>query len=211
VLFALEQRLVLPESIVTRLKTEALEFREKPGELAFPFHGESRYAGYWGSARLAPDDEGDWRLQLYVWPEDGKPAPVPQNSLKMEALASVLSTAISTSDAHPKGVVDGIFSLPDSQWRPAVTLPVRLAGVLDDAEGAPTITGFEFSFQDESSELRYASISTFAGIGTINIRLMLRLAPFPIESILERACEALGSSIALLAQPVRSAEAIDHG
>lgn len=196
------------------LADRELVYRRREADLLFPLRGVGECKGFWGRAEFTPAPEplsnvADIALEISIQPEQTQPV-VPEDSLLLNEFPLMLERVVKGASSEQPVLVSGRFSFDSPAWRPAITLPVQLPGVLDNASGAPEITGYEFTFRDPASELKRAEISIDPYGSKFSVEIFLTMDLLPSTSMINRACHLLGRHLSLMAVRLTPAEITEH-
>ena len=203
-----------PAAVQQILDQRGLAYRRRETDLLFPLRGQAGFEGYWGRVEILPAPAqlaqfNELVMDFSVWPEEAQSV-VPPNSLLIQEFPLVLESLLQPKYDAQVMIVTGVFLLRTQDWRPAVTLPVQLPGVLDSPSGTPEITGFEFMFREPASELRRAEISLDSEGHELTIKMMVLISPSPADNLIQRACYLLTKHLGLLAVRLGRTEAAAH-
>jgi hypothetical protein len=113
-------------------------------------------AVFTGFASVEPDQKGYWDFDLRLRPSLGMEEP---RGVELKEYFGAIAGATENHGHQWPMLVSSTLRLSLEHWIPSVALPVSLPGILDGANGAPEITGFEFRFREPGYPLRRADIS----------------------------------------------------
>lgn len=200
--------------VVAALADLGAVYRQREAGLLFPLHGVAESGGFWGRVEISPAPEfmatvADTAMEFSIRGEEEPPI-APAEALPLHEFPSLLERIAKNGLENEIAVVAGRFTFTSATWKPAITLPVQLPGVLDDASGAPEITGFEFTFRDLGSELKRAEISMDPYRDRFSVKIFVAMNPLPADTMIHRACHLLGQHLSLMAVRVARAEVAEH-
>lgn len=192
------------DQFLAALRDRGVEYRTSGRETFIPFAADGVFSGFQAAATVELDEDDDYAVDIAIGP-DG----VAQSTRKRLDIIAFVDLLLSHVDSISDDELDmasiGRFEFSSAEWKPAIPLPIQLMGVLEDATGAPEVTGLEFKFTDESSELRRSSIATFPGSPKdIIVRLQVTTLLLPTESLFQRICDSLVKHLPLMAAPRES-------
>jgi hypothetical protein len=107
--------------------------------------------------------------------------------------------------AFPRGVGDayisvhGRFTLPARNWTSLISLPIVLPSGGEAGRGAPEISGLEFTFRDDASSVRFASLSRYDDV--FEAYMQANLTFDPADSLVARGLATLHQQLQFLVMP----------
>ena len=121
-----------------------------------------------------------WRIELVIYPGQSSNL---EDHLSIDDFLELLNEVTATSDRDVAGSAIAQFEFESARWTSEVPLPITLPGLFETSAGSPQITGFEFTFQENSSGILRAFISKNEFVKRYRLNCQVLLATGSLRAI----------------------------